>query len=102
MGKIKFSRLGKITFLTSFLAGTLLLILFLLTKEGILITAGLYYIMMAFVINLLIALYELVEYITDTSGKKSSGNSVLLMLANIPVAIGYYYFVCSIILSQDL
>lgn len=89
MGKIKFSPLGQRTFMISFLLGTCLLLLFWITRAGFLIIFGFYYVVIAAVINLLITLYELMEYLNDISENKSSGNSVLLLLLNIPIALTY-------------
>jgi len=50
---------------------------------------GFYYVIIAAVINLLVLLYELMEFLTHITDKKSSGNSVLLLLINIPVTILY-------------
>ncbi|PTT38092.1 hypothetical protein DBR28_08990 [Chryseobacterium sp. HMWF028] len=89
MGKIKFSPLGEKTFLISFLLGTTLLLLFWITRAGFLIIFGFYYVVIAAVVNLLITLYELMEYLSDVSEKKRNGNSVLLLLLNIPVTFLY-------------
>lgn len=89
MGKIKFSLLGKKTFLISFLIGTSLLLLFWITEADFLIVWGFYYVVIAAVANLLITLYELMEYLSDISEKKCNGNSVLLLLLNIPIALLY-------------
>ncbi|WP_276966194.1 hypothetical protein [Chryseobacterium sp.] len=89
MRKIKFSPLGAKTFLISFLLGTSLLLLFWITKAEFLVILGFYYVVIAAVVNLLIILYELMEYLSDISGKKRNGNSVILMLLNVPVALIY-------------
>jgi len=89
MGKIKFSPLGEKTFLISFLLGTFLLLLFWITRAEFLVISGFYYVMIAAVVNLLITLYELMEFLSDISGKKRNGNSVLLLLLNIPIAFLY-------------
>ncbi|MCD9619305.1 hypothetical protein [Chryseobacterium gleum] len=90
MGKIKFSPLGEKTFLISFLLGTSLLLLFWITRAEFLMIFGFYYVMIAAVVNLIITLYELMEFLSDISGKKKNGNSVLLLLLNIPIALIYF------------
>lgn len=90
MGKIKFSPLGEKTFLISFLLGTSLLLLFWITRAEFLIIVGFYYVMIAAVVNLLITLYELMEYLSDVSEKKKNRNSVPLLLLNIPIAFLYF------------
>ncbi|RXM37721.1 hypothetical protein BOQ62_21320 [Chryseobacterium sp. CH21] len=72
MGKIKFSPLGEKTFLISFLLGTSLLLLFWMTRAGFLIIFGFYYVVIAAVVNLLIILYELMEYLSDVSEKRQT------------------------------
>ncbi|WP_343687207.1 hypothetical protein [Chryseobacterium gleum] len=89
MRKIKFSPLGEKTFLISFLLGTSLLLLFWITRAEFLMIFGFYYVMIAAVVNLLITLYELMKFLSDISGKKRNGNSVLLLLLNIPIAFLY-------------
>jgi len=89
MGKIKFSPLGEKTFLISFFLGTSLLLLFWITRAEFLVVFGFYYVVIAAVVNLLITLYELMEYLSDVSEKKRNGNSVLLLLLNIPIAFLY-------------
>ncbi|MFP8896185.1 MULTISPECIES: hypothetical protein [Chryseobacterium] len=89
MEKIKFSPLGEKTFLISFLLGTSLLLLFWITRAEFLIIFGFYYVVIAAVTNLLITLYELMEFLSDISEKKRNGNSVLLLLLNIPVTFLY-------------
>ncbi|QBA23364.1 hypothetical protein EU348_20155 [Chryseobacterium indologenes] len=89
MGKIKFSALGKKTFLISFLLGTSLLLLFWITRAEFLVILGFYYVVIVAVVNLLITLYELMEYLSDISEKKRNGNSVLLLLLNIPITFLY-------------
>ncbi|MGH1520691.1 hypothetical protein [Chryseobacterium sp. JK1] len=89
MKKIQFSPLGEKTFLISFLAGSSLLFLYWITKANFLVIVGFYYVIIAAVVNLLILLYELMEFLGNISEKKSSGNSVLLMLVNIPIVLVY-------------
>lgn len=93
MKEIKYSTLGRNTFLTSFLSGTLLLILYLITKADFLLILGFYFVIIAAVVNMLVLLYELLEFLTDISDKKSSGNSVLLLLVNIPITILYLFII---------
>ncbi|CAH0288033.1 hypothetical protein MP478_21125 [Chryseobacterium sp. WG14] len=88
-----FSQLGRRTFLISFLCGTFLLISFLFTRLDFLLITGFYYVVGAAVVNLLILLYELIEYANNAAENKSSGNAVLLLLINIPVTIGYFFVV---------
>ncbi|MEJ5052545.1 hypothetical protein WH221_22150 [Chryseobacterium culicis] len=91
MRKIKFSPLGKRSFIISFLLGTLLLIAFWLIRAEFFIELGFYYVLVTAVINMFILLHELIIYLTDVTDQKPSGNSVLLLLVNIPVTVLYLY-----------
>ncbi|HAO28387.1 MAG TPA: hypothetical protein DCQ68_13475 [Chryseobacterium indologenes] len=100
MGTIKFSLLGKRTFLISFWLGTLLLVAFWMTNAEWLAIVGFYYLIIVAIANFMILLHELLEYLNDVSEKKSSGNSVLLLLVNIPIAFGYFYLFLHIVTSS--
>lgn len=91
MNNIKFSPLGKRSFLISFLAGTSLLLLFWITRAEFMIELGFYYVTVTAVINMAVLLHELIIYLTDAVEQKPSGNSVLLLLVNIPVTILYLF-----------
>ncbi|CAI8932772.1 hypothetical protein [Chryseobacterium sp. IT-36CA2] len=91
MGKMKFSPLGKRSFIISFLLGTLLLIAFWLIRTEFFIELGFYYVLVTAVINMFILLHELIIYLTDVTDQKASGNSVLLLLVNIPITVLYLY-----------
>ncbi|KFF11534.1 hypothetical protein IW15_15075 [Chryseobacterium soli] len=93
MKNIQFSSLGKNAFLFSLLLGSCLLVLFLITRADIVVVCGFYYVMAAMVINILILLYELIEFLTDVSERKDSGNSIWLMLLNIPIAFLYLFII---------
>lgn len=93
MDKIKFSPLGKRTFFISFLAGTFLWILFLITQSDFLVMIGFYYVLTAIIVNVIILLQELIIFITNVSEEKASGNSVVLLLANIPIALVYLFII---------
>ncbi|KMQ63447.1 hypothetical protein ACM40_01170 [Chryseobacterium sp. BLS98] len=97
MKKINFSKTGRNTFWISFLSGTFLLVSYLVTRADFLLITGFYFVMVAAVINILVLLYELLEFLNHISKKKSSGNSVLLLLINIPITVLYIY----IILNSD-
>ncbi|SHM82286.1 hypothetical protein SAMN05444360_11866 [Chryseobacterium carnipullorum] len=89
MKKIQYSTVGRNTFLTSLLSGTLLFISYVITEADFLLILGFYFVVIAAVVNLLVLLYELLEFLTNVTDKKSSGNSVLLLLLNIPITILY-------------
>ncbi|MBB6371905.1 hypothetical protein [Chryseobacterium shigense] len=100
MKKIKFSKLGRDVFLSSFLLGTLLLLVFLITKAYYLLVIGFYFVVTTAIVNMLVLLHELIEFLNDIPNKKASGNSVLLLLMNIPVTILYLLIIFNFGLSM--
>ncbi|AZA79191.1 hypothetical protein EG347_17595 [Chryseobacterium sp. G0186] len=89
MENIKFSSTGKYTFMISFILGNLLFLIFLISRSEFLLLFGFAYVMIAIVVNTIVLLYELARYLGVISEEKASGNSVLLLLANIPIALIY-------------
>lgn len=93
MRNMKCSALGRNTFLISFLSGTLLLVAYMITKADFLPILGFYFLIIAAIVNMLILLYELLEFLTDVSDRRTSGNSVILLLVNVPITILYLFIV---------
>lgn len=91
MKNIKFSAIGRNLFLISFLCGTAILLGFYITKSWFFVWLGFYYIIISCIVNLIVFFSELLTFITDIADKKSHGNSSLLLLLNIPVAILYFF-----------
>lgn len=89
MENIKFSTAGKYTFLISLGLGTFLFLLFLITGNDLLLVYGFMYVIFAILVNVTVLVCELLVFLMDISERKDSGNSVLLLLANIPIAILY-------------
>lgn len=94
MKNIKFSAIGKNVFLLSFLCGTAILLGFCITKSWFFAWLGFYYVVATIIINVIVFLHELLAFIMDITNKKSHGNSALLLLLNIPVAILYFFILC--------
>jgi hypothetical protein len=90
MEKLKFSPLGKFAFFISWLCGTVILLGFLLTKSWFFVWVGFYYVLIATIINVIIFFYEFLAFVTNTADKRPYGNSALLVLLNIPIAILYF------------
>ncbi|WET48652.1 hypothetical protein PYS58_19040 [Chryseobacterium indologenes] len=95
MENIKFSVIGEYTFLISFGLGTFLFILFFITKNDFLLVYGFMYAIFAILVNVIVLVYELLVFLMDVSERKDSGNSVLLLLANIPIATLYILVICN-------
>lgn len=89
MENIKFSSTGKYTFAISLGLGTFLFLLFFITRSEYLLVCGLMYVILAVLVNVTVLLCELIVFLLDISERKDSGNSVLLLLANIPIAVIY-------------
>lgn len=90
MKAVKFSQIGKRVFLISWIAGTIILLLFLITKSWFFVWLGFYYLVIAIIVNIIAFFCELLAYVTDIANKKSHGNSALLILSNIPIAVLYF------------
>ncbi|VEH18784.1 Uncharacterised protein [Chryseobacterium nakagawai] len=93
MKNIKFSYTGKYTFIISFLSGTFLLILMLITRWDFLLMLGFIYVIAAIIVNVIIFLLELIDYLTEVSEKNAFRNSMFLLMANIPIAFIYLLIV---------
>lgn len=91
MKNIKFSIIGKNVFLISFLFGTAIFIGFCITKSWFFVWMGFYYIVAAVIVNIIVFLHELLAFIIDVTDKKLHGNSILLVLLNIPIALLYFF-----------
>ena len=94
MKNIRFSRVGKVTFYLSFLLGTMILISFILTKSEESVMAGLGFVLIAAVVNISVFFIGFLTFITDIADKKAHGNSALLLLMNIPIAVAYFLIFC--------
>ena len=81
--------IGKETFLTSWFIGTILFVIFYLSKETILLIIGVYYFLIAIVINFLILFHEFFQACNDLSNSKRYWISCLYILANIPISMIY-------------
>lgn len=83
--------MGKNTFLISWIFGTVILLGFLMTQSVFFAWMGFYYVIAACIFNLIVFFSELLIFVTDVTDKKSHGNSALLILFNIPVALLYLF-----------
>ena len=77
--------------LISFAIGTLLFIGFFSIKNNeTLIFIGFYYIIIASIINILMLLKLFYDWLENPSEKYSISKQILILLANIPIAILYF------------
>ncbi len=73
----------------SFLLGTILLLLFLVSQSSILADIGLFYVLIAFVLNAMVLIGLIINSIINYQYYKENLVTILLFLLNIPVTIGY-------------
>ena len=77
----------------SFVAGTLILLTFLITKKEFLITIGMGYLGIVFIINLLFFLALLINFTITRAQVTSHLKTAGIMLINIPISYGYFVIV---------
>jgi hypothetical protein len=73
----------------SFAIGTLLLILQVLLHNEILIEIGIYYVIIAIIVNLIMLLYLSFLLFTQLNHQEYYIIKILILLANIPIAFVY-------------
>ena len=78
----------------SFAFGTLLFALFKLfpNKEEIFIV-GFFYVLFAILINSLVLFHLFYQFITNKADRETIAIRILILLANIPIAVGYFLIV---------
>lgn len=78
----------------SFCIGTLLFLIHLiLPKFGLLYLIGYFYLILAFLANLFVFLYLLFQFFVQPKEREALTVKMLIMLANIPIALLYLYIV---------
>ena len=82
-------RIGKTSALYSAAIGTFLLLAFLISKQNLLITIGLNYIMLAFIVNTSILLTLIAALFLYTAHWKNIVVTIICVLLNIPLSIFY-------------
>jgi len=87
------NKIGIYTALTSLIIGTLLLLFFYFTNSNEIAGFGIYFIIVAGIINLIIIALLLAEILTDKENRKKNLKTSIIMLLNIPVLVLYFYFV---------
>ena len=93
----------KYTFISSLSFGTLLMIIFLVNKytpidiaEDVIIYSGLVFILGAIIINLIVLLVLIITWFKVKENDIQFPKHGLLLLANIPIACGYFYLLISL------
>ncbi|MBB6238196.1 hypothetical protein HDC90_002825 [Pedobacter sp. AK013] len=86
-------RVGQKTAVYSFAFGTTILLIFLLSKYTPLVAVGLYYVLAASVINVLILLTLLIQFLYYKEHRKKILVTITIMLLNIPISLLYFFIV---------
>jgi len=90
--------ISKIVAGISFILGTLLLVLFLFFREfESIVMFGLYYVLIAFVINAFIFFWLINRLVARSENWIELLKAIGIILINIPIAIGYFFIVINTI-----
>lgn len=88
--------------LISFTIGSLLFgAFFLIPSSENLIFIGLFYTLLAITLNGIVFLKLIYNWITDKENRNSTAKQGLVILANIPIAILYFFFISNNIISNS-
>lgn len=79
--------------ISSFVLGTLLLIIYLVTRSDILLLPGLIYLLFAIIINILHLLATIIFHFQERRKIKDTLIKIGLILSNIPIAYLYAHIV---------
>jgi len=84
--------------LGSFAIGTFLLVLHkLFPKEEYIFFIGFFYVLFAILLNSLVFLHLFYQFIIQKTERETIAIRILILLANIPIAILYFFIVIKII-----
>ena len=89
--KAKFNYEGRNTFLISLIGGSLILIGYLLSGSYNFAFLGAYYIILAFVINVIVFISEIISAVIKKENRAAHINSAILLLVNIPIVFLYLF-----------
>lgn len=80
--------------IVSFSIGTFILLLhFVLKNSDLVIIIGIYYLVIAFIVNGLMLLKLIFDWVTESKNRKSTLLQITILLINIPIAFFYFYLV---------
>ncbi|WP_160112144.1 hypothetical protein [Aquimarina sp. AU58] len=77
----------------SFLLGTLLLLFFLISQSNIVLDIGLFYVIIASVLNVIVFVGIITNAIINYQYYKENLTTIILVVLNIPITIGYIIIV---------
>ena len=89
--KVKFNYEGRNTFLISLIGGNLILFGYLVSGSYDFAFWGIYYIVFAFIINLIVFISEIISAIIKKENRTAHINSAILLLVNIPIIFLYIF-----------
>jgi vacuolar-type H+-ATPase subunit I/STV1 len=84
---------GKVVAIGSFVIGTLLMIIYYFFEPDKIVLFSIYFIIFAAIINGIILLILNFKYINEIENRKPLLKTIVLILSNIPIAIGYFFFI---------
>lgn len=80
--------------IVSFGIGTLLLLLhFIFKNSDIIIPFGIYYVLIAFIINGLMLLKLIIDWVTEPLNRSKIERQALILFANVPISFVYFLIV---------
>ena len=80
--------------IVSFSIGTFILLLhFVLKNSDLVIIIGIYYLVIAFIVNGIMLLKLIFDWVTESKNRKSTLLQITILLINIPIAFFYFYLV---------
>lgn len=80
--------------IVSFGIGTLLLLFhFIFKNSDIVIPIGIYYVLIAFIVNGLMLLKLIIDWITEVENRPNIERQALILFANIPISFVYFLIV---------
>jgi hypothetical protein len=77
----------------SFLLGTILLLFFLISQSNIVLDIGLFYVIIASVLNVIVFVGIITNAIINYQYYKENLTTIILVILNIPITIGYIIIV---------
>lgn len=82
--------------IVSFGIGTVLLLLhFIFKKSDIIIVIGIYYVLISFIVNGLMLLKLVIDWITEPLNRSQIERQALILFANVPISFVYFLIVIS-------
>jgi hypothetical protein len=86
-------QVARVTALISFIVGSLLFTLYLFLKDDNIVLVGLFYVLIAVVVNLIVLFALLLAFSKPNINYEQNVLSIGILLSNIPIAIIYLYII---------